>query len=153
MVEAIVHLLNRDYDLIGGDFVNLEFIPEGTDVRPIVPALTTVFDAALAGGGAKSINFQEVAADLAEITFKFDFRLPPYFALIIRAISVLEGIALVGNPEFAIIDEAFPWIAKKLLTDESPRLREALRYLVYGKEGGEKVVWGAKGTLTYLLMQ
>jgi len=135
MVEAIVHLLNRDYEEIGGDFVNLEFIPQGTDVRPIVPALTTVFDAALAGGGAKSINFQEVAADLAEITFKFDFRLPPYFALIIRAISVLEGIALVGNPEFAIIDEAFPWIAKKLLTDESPRLREALKYLVYGKEG------------------
>lgn len=28
-----------------------------------------------------------------------------YFALIIRAIGVLEGIALVGNPEFAIVDE------------------------------------------------
>ena len=53
MVEAIVHLLNRDYAEIGGDFVNLEFIPEGTDVRPIVPALTTVFDAALAGGGGE----------------------------------------------------------------------------------------------------
>ncbi len=135
MVEAIVHLLNRDYDLIGQDFQNLEFIAPDVDTAPIVPALTKVFDAALAGGGAKSINFQEVAADLAEITFQFDFRLPPYFALIIRAISVLEGIALVGNPEFAIIDEAFPWIAKKLLTDDSPRLREALRYLVYGKEG------------------
>ena len=33
------------------------------------PALTKVFDVALAGGGAKSINFQELAADLAEITF------------------------------------------------------------------------------------
>lgn len=29
----------------------------------------------------------------------------PYFALIIRAIGVLEGIALVGDPDFAIIDE------------------------------------------------
>ena len=71
-----------------------------------MPALARVFDAALAGGGAKSINFQELAADLAEITFKFPFRIPPYFALIIRAISVLEGIALVGNPQFAIVDEA-----------------------------------------------
>ena len=59
----------------------------------------------MSGGGAKSINFQEVSADLAEITFEYDFKLPPYFALIIRAIAVLEGIALVGNPEFAIIDE------------------------------------------------
>ena len=99
MIEAVVHLINRDYELIGEDFINLDFIPRGTDTSPIVPALARVFDAALAGGGAKSINFQELAADLAEITFLFPFRIPPYFALIIRAISVLEGIALVGNPQ------------------------------------------------------
>ncbi len=71
MIEAIAHLLNRDYTEIGQDFINLDFIPEGTDTRPIVPALTKVFDAALVGGGAKSINFQELAADLAEITFEY----------------------------------------------------------------------------------
>lgn len=43
-----------------------------------------------------------------QITFDYPFRIPPYFALIIRAIGVLEGIALVGNPDFAIVDEAFP---------------------------------------------
>jgi aarF domain-containing kinase len=96
--------------------------------------LSTVFDVALAGGGAKSINFQELAADLAEITFEYPFRIPPYFALVIRAISVLEGIALVGNPNFAIIDEAYPYIARRLLTDRSPRLRAALRYMIYGKD-------------------
>mmetsp|Transcript_5770 Transcript_5770/g.11837 ORF Transcript_5770/g.11837 Transcript_5770/m.11837 type:complete len:809 (-) Transcript_5770:159-2585(-) len=135
MVEAIAHLINRDYTEIGNDFINLDFIPEGTDTAPIVPALTKVFDVALAGGGAKSINFQELAADLAVITYEFPFRIPPYFALVIRAISVLEGIALVGNPEFAIIDEAYPYIARRLMTDDSPRLRAALRYMVYGREG------------------
>jgi aarF domain-containing kinase len=135
MIEAIAHLLNRDYTEIGQDFINLDFIPEGTDTTPIVPALTNVFDAALAGGGAKSINFQELAADLAEITFEYPFKIPPYFALVIRAIGVLEGIALVGNPEFAIIDEAYPYIAKRLMTDDSPRLKAALRYMVYGREG------------------
>lgn len=53
----------------------------------------------------------------------------------IRAISVLEGIALVGNPNFAIIDEAYPYIARRLMTDDSPRLKAALKYMVYGKEG------------------
>lgn len=43
--------------------MNLDFIPKGTDTTPIVPALTNVFDAALAGGGAKSINFQELAGE------------------------------------------------------------------------------------------
>lgn len=133
MIEAIAHLIHRDYSEIGNDFVNLDFIPKGVDTAPIVPALARVFEAALAGGGAKSINFQELAADLAEITFKFPFRIPPYFALVIRAISVLEGIALVGNPEFAIIDEAYPYISKRLMTDESPRLKAAFRYMVYGQ--------------------
>ena len=37
--------------------------------------------------------------------------------------------------QFAIVDEAYPYISKRLLTDESPRLRAALRYMVYGKTG------------------
>ena len=133
MIEAIAHLINRDYSRIGDDFVNMDFIPRGVDTAPIVPALARVFDAALAGGGAKSLNFQELAADLAEITFEFPFRIPPYSALIIRAVSVLEGIALVGNPQFAIVDEAYPYLARRLLTDRSPRMRAALRYMVYGE--------------------
>ncbi|KAG1670981.1 hypothetical protein FOA52_014370 [Chlamydomonas sp. UWO 241] len=133
MIEAISHLIHRDYEAIVKDFVTLQFIPPGTDLQPILPVLAKVFDQALEGGGAKNINFQELAADLAQITFDYPFRIPPYFALIIRAISVLEGIALVGNPDFALVDEAFPYIAKRLLTDESPRLRDALRYMVYGK--------------------
>ena len=60
-----------------------------------------------------------------------------YFALIIRAISVLEGIALVGNPSFAIVDQSYPYVARQLLTanSENPRLQDALRYTIYGKEG------------------
>ncbi|QDZ25764.1 UbiB-like protein kinase [Chloropicon primus] len=135
MVEAISHLIHRDYEAIVYDFVTLEFIPPGTNLSPILPVLAKVFDQALEGGGAKSINFQELAADLAQITFDYPFRIPPYFALIIRAIGVLEGIALVGDPDFAIVDEAYPYLSKMLLMDESPRLRESLKYTIYGKEG------------------
>ncbi|XP_054807277.1 uncharacterized protein LOC129309647 [Prosopis cineraria] len=135
MIEAIAHLIHRDYPAIVKDFVKLGFIPDGVNLEPILPVLAKVFDQALEGGGAKNINFQELAADLAQITFDYPFRIPPYFALIIRAIGVLEGIALVGNPDFAIVDEAYPYIAQRLLTDESPRLRNALRYTIYGKSG------------------
>ncbi|GAV84961.1 APH domain-containing protein/ABC1 domain-containing protein [Cephalotus follicularis] len=135
MIEAISHLIHRDYGAIVKDFVKLDFIPDGVNLEPILPVLAKVFDQALEGGGAKNINFQELASDLAQITFDYPFRIPPYFALIIRAIGVLEGIALVGNPEFAIVDEAYPYIAQRLLTDESPRLRKALRYTIYGKSG------------------
>jgi len=36
MVEAIAHLINRDYTEIGQDFKNLDFIPPETDTTPIV---------------------------------------------------------------------------------------------------------------------
>jgi len=135
MVDSILHLSRRDYAKIGDDFKALGFIPGEYDPEPLLPALTRVFDAALAGGGAKSINFNELSSDLAEITYEFPFRIPPFFALIIRAIGVLEGIALVGNPSFAIIDSAYPYIANRLLTDENPRVKEALRYMIYGATG------------------
>lgn len=135
MIEAIAHLIHRDYPEIVKDFVKLDFIPDGVNLEPILPVLAKVFDQALEGGGAKNINFQELASDLAQITFDYPFRIPPYFALIIRAIGVLEGIALVGNPDFAIVDEAYPYIAQRLLTDESPRLKSALKYTIYGKTG------------------
>ena len=41
---------------------------------------------------------------------------------------------LVCHAEFAIVDEAYPYVAKMLLTDNSPRLRSALKYMVYGKD-------------------
>ena len=46
MIEAIAHLLNRDYEEIIQDFVSLEFIPPDTDLEELklelLPALKVV---------------------------------------------------------------------------------------------------------------
>jgi len=135
MIRAITHLANRDYSLITKDFADLDFLPRDADFDDYTPALARVFDQALEGGGAKAINFNDLSADLAKITFDLPFRIPPYFALIIRAIGVLEGIALVGDEQFAVIDEAYPYIAKRLLTDDSEEIKSALDNLIYGPDG------------------
>ena len=54
------------------------------------------------------------------------FSLPPDLSLTLSHCSL-------PTRQFAIVDEAYPYISKRLLTDESPRLRAALRYMVYGK--------------------
>lgn len=69
------------------------------------------------------------------MTYQLPFRLPPFFALVIRAIGVLEGIALNGDPDFAIIDESYPYIAKRLLTDDSEYMKNALNNLIMDKNG------------------
>mmetsp|Transcript_5772 Transcript_5772/g.11843 ORF Transcript_5772/g.11843 Transcript_5772/m.11843 type:complete len:152 (+) Transcript_5772:254-709(+) len=82
--------------------VNVDFIPEGTNTAPIVPALAEVFHVALAGGGAKPVNVWEPAADLAVVAYGVPVCIPPCVALVIRAVLVPEGIARVRNPGFAV---------------------------------------------------
>ena len=59
------------------------------------------------------------------------FSIPPYFAILGRAIVTLEGVALTGNPEYGIILEAYPFIARKLLTRESSTVQKALQEVLY----------------------
>lgn len=58
--------------------------------------------------------------------------LPPYFVLILRAFGTLEGLGLGVDRDFAILDECFPLVARRLLTDDSPRVRAALKTFAYG---------------------
>lgn len=134
MVSAIVHLANRDWPKVIDDFVTLKFLPSDVDTSQVEPVIGAILDQALEGGGANSINFQSLSDELATVTFDFPFSIPPAFALLLRALSVLEGIALVGDPEFKLIMESFPFVSKLVMTDRSPALREALKQILY-KDG------------------
>ena len=134
MVSAIVHLANRDWPRVVDDFIALKFLPPDVDTSQVEPVIGAILDQALEGGGANSINFQSLSDELASVTFDFPFRIPPSFALLLRALSVLEGIALVGDPEFKLIMESFPFVSRLVITDKSPQLKEALRQILY-KDG------------------
>ena len=60
-------------------------------------------------------------------------QIPPYFAYVLRAFSVLEGIALINDPDYSILNECLPYISQRVLTDNSPRATEALGSFVYTK--------------------
>lgn len=69
---------------------------------------------------------------LDELSKDYPIDIPPYFALILRAFSVIEGTALRVDPDYAIVKETFPYLSRRLLTDDQPRARAALRQLLYG---------------------
>lgn len=69
---------------------------------------------------------------LDELSRDYPIDIPPYFALILRAFSVIEGTALRVDPDYAIVKETFPYLSRRLLTDDQPRARAALRQLLYG---------------------
>lgn len=133
LIEAIVHLVNRDFEALAQDYVKLEFLSPDTDLTPIVPAFAAVFNEAL-GASVAEINIKSITDQLSELMYEYPFRVPAYYALIIRSLVTLEGIAINVDPEFKVLSKAYPYVSKRLLTDPAPELRASLRDLLF-KDG------------------
>ncbi len=157
LIEAVVHLVNRDFEGLAKDYVKLEFLTEDTDLTPIIPALAGVFGNAL-GSSVAELNFKSITDQLSEVMYEYPFRVPAYYALIIRSLVTLEGIAINVDPEFKVLSKAYPYVAKRLLTDSAPELRSSLRDLLF-KEGSfrwnrlENLLKNAKNSDDYDLSQ
>lgn len=133
LVDAIVHLVNKDYLDLAEDFVKLGFLTPNTDIRPIVPALEAVLGDAI-GKNVGDFNFKSITDSFSELMYEYPFRVPAKFALIIRSLVTQEGIALSLNPNFKIVEVAYPYVARRLLTGETPHLRRRLLNVLF-KDG------------------
>ena len=133
MTLAIVHLMQGDVPGLVGDAINLGFLPPEVDQGKLLPALQKVFDEAQLAMKEEfrmeAINktkfkavvtrrkkFMAVSNDLNLIFFKYPFLVPDYFALITRAMIVLEGIAMTGDPEFDLFNSAYPYAFKRAIS-------------------------------------
>ncbi|MDZ8095246.1 MAG: AarF/ABC1/UbiB kinase family protein [Nostoc sp. DedQUE05] len=133
LVDALVHLVNKDYTDLAEDFVKLGFLTPDTNICPIVPALEAVLGNAI-GKNVKDFNFKTITDEFSELMYEYPFRVPAKFALIIRSLVTQEGIALSLNPDFKIVEVGYPYIARRLLTGESPELRRRLLNVLF-KDG------------------
>ena len=140
-IEHIAHLVAKDYASVPADLVKLGFVPEGYEEAiaggDAVQVLSDVYTAFAGGGGAAKIDVPEVVGEMRALADRQGnlFRLPPYFAYIARAFSVLEGIGLQNDPDYAIVGECLPYVSQRLLSDPSPRVAGALDTFVYGADG------------------
>ena len=130
LIQAVVHLVNRNFSKLSKDFVTLGFLAEDVNLEPIVPAFESVFSQALEMG-VNRMDFKSVTDDMSGVMYKFPFRVPPYYALIIRSLVTLEGIALSVDPEFKILGAAYPYFAQRLMEDPDPQLRQSLKEMLF----------------------
>mmetsp|Transcript_2933 Transcript_2933/g.11878 ORF Transcript_2933/g.11878 Transcript_2933/m.11878 type:complete len:807 (-) Transcript_2933:44-2464(-) len=142
IIEAVVHLVNRDFEALALLYRRMGFIPEDIDASPIVVALENVLPDVL-GASVGELNFKNVINKLGDVMYRFPFSLPPFYIAIIRCLGVLEGVAIQVDPEFRIINRAYPYISGKLLSDPTPQLQGALRQLIIvdGKGGEPQLNW------------
>ena len=133
LIQAVVHLVNKNFDKLSQDFVKLGFLSKEVNLEPIVPAFQDVFVNAVELGVSK-MDFKSVTDDMSGVMYKFPFQLPPYYALIIRSLLTLEGIALSVDPDFKILGAAYPYFARRLMEDPDPQLRESLKEMLFDKK-------------------
>ena len=150
MISAVIHLANKDYASLVDDFILLNILPKDSDRAAIIPLMDKALTPYVKGGGAKKYEeelmklygvddtmeskvggFQAMTQDALTVLNDVPFSIPPYFAILGRAIVTLEGVALTGNPDYGIIMESYPFIARKLLSEDRPEIQKALQEVLY----------------------
>lgn len=130
IIAHVVHLVNRDYLAMCMDYYALDFMDPSVDTTPIAPALAAFFDGVLSNSTVSRLNFRTLVDGLGGVLFQYPFRVPAYYALILRSLTVLEGLALSADPAYNLLGAAYPYVARRLLTDPAPQLRSSLEDLV-----------------------
>ncbi|GBF89170.1 aarF domain-containing protein, chloroplastic [Raphidocelis subcapitata] len=129
IISHVVHLVNRDYEAMCRDYYTLQFMDPSVDTAPIAPALQAFFDDVLEAS-VSELNFKAIVDGLGAVLFEYPFRVPAYYALILRSLTVLEGLALQADPKYKLLARAYPYMARRLLTDPAPELRGSFEELV-----------------------
>ncbi|KAL0324062.1 UNVERIFIED_CONTAM: protein ACTIVITY OF BC1 COMPLEX kinase, chloroplastic [Sesamum calycinum] len=133
LIDAVVHAVNEDYAEMANDFTRLGFLASGTDVAPIIPALEAIWQNSV-GKGLSDFNFRSVTGKFNQLVYNYPIRIPERFSLVIRSLLTQEGICFTLKPEFKFLEVAYPYVAKRLLTDPNPALRERLIQVLF-KDG------------------
>jgi len=134
LIKAIVHLINDEFLLLAKDFQKLGFLSNDQNLEVLVNPLKDVLGDSL-GKEVGNFNFKQITDKFSKLMYSYPFRVPSRFALIIRAVVSQEGLALRLDPGFKIINIAYPYIAKKLLTDNSDEIVNILLEVIFDKEG------------------
>merc|ERR1712224_629345 len=105
-----------------------------TNRAAVIPLMDKALSPYVKGGG-----FQAMTQDALTVLNDVPFSIPPYFAILGRAIGTLEGVALTGNPDYGLIMESYPFIARKLLREDRPEIQSALQEVLYSSGGSGAV--------------
>lgn len=134
LVGLAIGLQNKDLSLITENLLNTGFLEDTTQLDELVPRLRQAFINATGGTGKGSdVNFGKLQAELDAISSEnlLQFKTPPFFTVIIRSLTILEGFALSVDPNFRLVRGAYPYVLAQLLNpDEDEKTPEALRKLL-----------------------
>jgi len=135
LIDAVVHVMNRDYEALAETLADLGFLQQGADIGPVAEGLADVWgDEALQSlASTEAFSFRGLTREFNKLLYEYPIRVPERFSLVIRSLLTQENICLTLKPDFNLLDAAFPYVARRLLTDPDPALRLRLLKVVIVK--------------------
>ncbi|VAI62614.1 unnamed protein product [Triticum turgidum subsp. durum] len=126
MLSSIVHIVNGDWASLVYDLIEMDVVPPRTNLRRVTMDLEDTLGEVTFEGGIPDIKFSRVLGKIWSIALKYHFRMPPYFTLVLRSIASLEGLAIAQDGTFKTFQAAYPYVVRKLLSDNSLDTRKVL---------------------------
>jgi len=121
LIGTVLGLVNKDFELVIDNLKILDVLPDETKTDVVVDALSeALYNSTMTPGSTSSLNFTRLNQNLESISYLLPFRLPPFYTLIVRSLTILEGLALDVDPDFRLIKGAYPFVAKQIIGNTSP---------------------------------
>ncbi|XP_059628302.1 uncharacterized protein LOC132271059 isoform X2 [Cornus florida] len=133
MLASIVHIVNGDWASLVHALTEMDVVIPGTNIRHVTMDLEDALGEVEFKEGIPDVKFSRVLGKIWSVAFKYHFRMPPYYTLVLRSIASFEGLAITIDPNFKTFEAAYPYVVHKLLTDNSAATRKILYSVVLNR--------------------
>ncbi|KAE8711965.1 TMEM115 protein [Hibiscus syriacus] len=133
MLASIVHIVNGDWSSLVQALSEMDVVPPGTNIRRVTMDLEDALGEVEFKDGIPDVKFSRVLGKIWSVAFKYHFRMPPYYTLVLRSLASLEGLAVAADPSFKTFEAAYPFVVRKLLTENSAETRKILHSVVLNR--------------------
>jgi len=139
IVAAAVGLQNQEWRVLAENMQVMGFLDSDADIDEFVEPLRDAFVDAQGGSenaGPRSLSLGKLARNIQQLAINFPIRIPPWYSIILRTLLILEGLAISRDRNFELLESAYPYIIRVLLTSDSPQLQKTLKdVIIYPTNG------------------
>ncbi|XP_058204689.1 uncharacterized protein LOC131318750 isoform X2 [Rhododendron vialii] len=133
MLASIVHIVNGNWSLLVQALTDMDVVRPGTNIRRVTMDLEDALGEVEFKDGIPDVKFSKVLGKIWSVALKYHFRMPPYYTLVLRSLASLEGLAVAADPNFKTFEAAYPFVVRKLLTDNTAETRRILHLVVLNR--------------------
>lgn len=134
MLASILHIVYGDWASLVYALKDMDVVKPGINLNRVIMDLEDAIGEVEIKDGIPNVKFSRVLGKVWSVAFKYHFSMPPYYILVLRSLASLEGFAVAGDPNFKTFEAAYPYVVRKLLTDDSAATRKILHSVVLTKQ-------------------